>query len=158
MIGKHLRVDREQADRWTDAEVIECWRHVLRNRKDTLRVMALTMSFMKQCRHQSVDSDRVWHNISDMARMTVKLTYSLDIETSRTLIQMATQWKVSKSEALRRAIRLASETASSDELPALGALDSLQQSLRLSDTARTSPMRPHGSRPSGCHPGAPNLT
>jgi len=42
-----------------------------------------------------------------MAVTTIKSTYALDVETVRELEEMARAWKVSKSEALRRAIRSA---------------------------------------------------
>ncbi len=44
-----------------------------------------------------------------MAGLTIRTTYALDAETVRLLERMAKRWKVSKSEALRRAIRAASE-------------------------------------------------
>jgi predicted transcriptional regulator len=40
-----------------------------------------------------------------MASMTVKATYSLDPDTVRSLDNLARRWGVTKSEALRRAIR-----------------------------------------------------
>lgn len=65
-----------------------------------------------------------------MATTTIKSTYSLDVESVRILENLAQRWKVSKSEVLRRAIRV----ASLQELPAnqatLDALDRLQDSLR----------------------------
>ncbi len=67
-----------------------------------------------------------------MAVTTVKSTYSLDPETVRQLERMALRWKVSKSEALRRAIRAAAgEDPESGAGGALDALDRLQRSLRL---------------------------
>ena len=70
-----------------------------------------------------------------MASITIKGTYSLDVRTVRRLEAIARRWKVSKSEALRRAIRAAAE----QELPAGGeaieALDQLQASLGLHDSA-----------------------
>ena len=42
-----------------------------------------------------------------MAIPKIKSTYSLDVETVRTLESLARRWDVSKSEALRRAIRSA---------------------------------------------------
>jgi hypothetical protein len=39
-----------------------------------------------------------------MATTTVKSTYSLDVDTVRELDAVARRWRVSKSEALRRAI------------------------------------------------------
>jgi len=65
-----------------------------------------------------------------MAITTIKSTYALDVETVRALERMAERWKVSKSEALRRAIR----AAAGEEPPqtdALHALDRLQRSVRL---------------------------
>ena len=44
---------------------------------------------------------------SVMAVTTIKSTYSLDVETVRTLESLARRWNVSKSEVLRRAIRTA---------------------------------------------------
>ena len=40
-----------------------------------------------------------------MATPTIKSTYSLDVESVRALDDLARRWQVSKSEALRRAIR-----------------------------------------------------
>jgi hypothetical protein len=63
-----------------------------------------------------------------MARTTIKGTYSLDPETVRLLNQLARQWRVSKSEALRRSIRSAAANPSADTQAAalLTALDQLQ--------------------------------
>ncbi len=66
--------------------------------------------------------------------MTIKATYALDVETARTLEEMARRWGVSKSEALRRAIR-AAKRGPAGAPKALTALDALQRSLGLS--ART---------------------
>ncbi len=67
-----------------------------------------------------------------MATHTVKTTYSLDVETVRKLEAMARRWNVSKSEALRRAIRAAARQGLPNEgRDALKALDSLQRSLNL---------------------------
>ncbi len=67
-----------------------------------------------------------------MARTSVKATYALDEATVRALEKMAQRWAVSKSEALRRAIR----TAAALEVPAgrqhLDRLDRLQRALALS--------------------------
>ena len=68
-----------------------------------------------------------------MARITVKATYSLDPGTVQALEGLARRWDVSKSEALRRAIRAAACEAQEDR-DALSALDELQQSLRVSET------------------------
>jgi hypothetical protein len=66
-----------------------------------------------------------------MATMTVRATYALDPETVGTLERLARRWGVSKSAALRRAIQAAGgRRGGADE--ALRALDSLQESARLS--------------------------
>ena len=70
-----------------------------------------------------------------MATTTVKSTYSLDVETVRALDDMARRWGVSKSEALRRAIRAARPGASLEKPKALAALDALQRSLKLDSRA-----------------------
>jgi Ribbon-helix-helix protein, copG family len=76
----------------------------------------------------------VWPYYAGMATQTIKTTYALDVETVRTLERVARRWGVSRSEALRRAIRVAARDAgpASD---ALVALDALQRSLGLSATA-----------------------
>lgn len=65
-----------------------------------------------------------------MARPTVKSTYSLDVDTVQRLERLARRWKVSKSEAMRRAI-LSADEDSSEQSEALQALNALQESLRL---------------------------
>ena len=73
-----------------------------------------------------------------MAITTIKSTYALDVETVRQLESMARRWKVSKSEALRRAIRAASAQQPSEEREALDALQQLQDALGLTaQAART---------------------
>jgi hypothetical protein len=69
-----------------------------------------------------------------MAIMTIRSTYALDAETVRTLDRLARRWRVSKSEALRRAIRVASAGAAGQPNEALNALDRLQRSLQLNPT------------------------
>ena len=73
----------------------------------------------------------VWPYDCRMATTTVKATYSLDPGTVLRLEEIARSWGVSKSEALRRAIR----AAASGEAPAssgpLDALDALQQAAAL---------------------------
>ena len=66
-----------------------------------------------------------------MATITVKSTYSLDVETIRQLEELAKRWNTSKSGALRRAIRSAAKQARSDHNEALDALDRLQALLAL---------------------------
>ena len=69
-----------------------------------------------------------------MAKMTVRSTFALDRETVDSLDRLARPWQVSKSEALRRVVNVASAVeemdASSD---ALAALDELQQLLALDE-------------------------
>ncbi|HEX9187485.1 MAG TPA: ribbon-helix-helix protein, CopG family [Vicinamibacteria bacterium] len=73
-----------------------------------------------------------------MATHTVKTTYALDVETMRTLEDLARRWNVSKSEALRRAIRISSAQAPPEDLTPIQALDRLQRSMALTprDAAR----------------------
>ena len=67
-----------------------------------------------------------------MATQTIKTTYALDVETVRALEELARRWNVSKSEALRRAIRASASPKPSTEPPAsIQALDRLQRALRL---------------------------
>ena len=65
-----------------------------------------------------------------MAITTIKSTYSLDVESVRTLERLAQRWNVPKSEVLRRAIRLAAAAGDPGDDAALSALDRLQASLR----------------------------
>jgi hypothetical protein len=77
-----------------------------------------------------------------MALPTVKTTYTIDLETKSALDRLAARWEVSKSEALRRAIRHAA--GASRVTDRLAALDALQrhagvtrdQASRWSDTIR----------------------
>ncbi|HXG90314.1 MAG TPA: ribbon-helix-helix protein, CopG family [Vicinamibacterales bacterium] len=58
-----------------------------------------------------------------MALPTVKTTYTIDLETKSALDRLAARWEVSKSEALRRAIRQAAGASRvTDRLAALGTL------------------------------------
>ena len=66
-----------------------------------------------------------------MAAVTMKSTYSLDVETVQQLERLAKRWNTSKSAALRRAIRTAAKHAHSDDNEALAALDRLQSLLAL---------------------------
>ena len=65
-----------------------------------------------------------------MAIPTIKSTYSLDVESVRTLETLAKRWRVSKTEVLRRAIRIAATEGTSENDSALGVLDRLQTSVR----------------------------
>ena len=64
-----------------------------------------------------------------MARITVRSTYALDPETVESLDRLARRWSVSKSEALRRIVHVASAVeevdAASDALAALSELQDL---------------------------------
>lgn len=68
-----------------------------------------------------------------MASTVIRTTYALDEETVRRLDGLARQWNVSKSEALRRAIRAADAIAGSPD-DRLKALDELQASMQLTRT------------------------
>ena len=66
-----------------------------------------------------------------MAVTTIKSTYSLDVETVRTLESLARRWNVSKTEVLRRAIRAAAEGEKNQRVSKkLEALDRWQASLK----------------------------
>ncbi len=75
----------------------------------------------------------VWPYYLSMATQMIKTTYSLDVDTVRALERMARRWGVSKSEALRRAIRSAAAQVGTEEGGPLQALDQLQRSVGLSD-------------------------
>ncbi len=66
-----------------------------------------------------------------MAKMTIKSTYTMDVETVRTLEDLARRWNVPKSEALRRAIRIAANDRAMENKSRLDALDALQRSVSL---------------------------
>ena len=71
-----------------------------------------------------------------MPAPSIKATYSLDPETIRTLERIARRWDVSKSEALRRAIRGAeSADARASRNEAISALDDLQARLALDENS-----------------------
>ena len=56
---------------------------------------------------RKIDMAEVWPYTRHMAVTTIKSTYSLDVESMRTLEKLAQRWNVSKSAVLRRAIRIA---------------------------------------------------
>jgi hypothetical protein len=68
-----------------------------------------------------------------MASTTIKGTYALDPETVKLLERMARRWGVSKSEALRRAIRAAAVDGAGPS-DALTALDRLQRAVGIDVT------------------------
>jgi hypothetical protein len=72
-----------------------------------------------------------------MAIPMIKSTYTLDVATIRTLEALARRWKVSKSEALRRAILAASGEAPAAASERLTALGQLQRVLRLTPPQAT---------------------
>ena len=65
-----------------------------------------------------------------MAIPKIKSTYSLDVETVRTLESLARRWNVSKSEVLRRAIRAAADEKSPRTSKRIEALRQLQASVK----------------------------
>lgn len=65
-----------------------------------------------------------------LATTAIKSTYSLDAESLRALEDLARRWRVSKSEALRRAIRSEARPQPARGGDPLAALDELQASLR----------------------------
>lgn len=65
----------------------------------------------------------------------VKSTYVLDVETAEQLQRLAHDWQVSKSEALRRVIRLAAVSPPPDRL---SAFRKLQNSVKLNRVHATS--------------------
>lgn len=68
-----------------------------------------------------------------MATPRIKSTYSMDVESVRALDALAARWKVTKSEALRRAILRAEEEEGAVQIDSIEALDELQRSLSLSE-------------------------
>jgi hypothetical protein len=70
-----------------------------------------------------------------MATPTLKSTFSLDLETAQTLEALSRRWRVSKSEALRRAIRGAAAAPAAGADAAIRALEALQRSMALTPAA-----------------------
>jgi len=70
-----------------------------------------------------------------MATPTVKTTYALDLKTIRSLEGLAQAWNVSRSEALRRAIRASAEVVSGAPPEPVDTLDRLQKAVRLGPQA-----------------------
>ena len=64
-----------------------------------------------------------------MGSLSIKSTYALDPDTVRTLDNIARRWKVSKSKALRRAIRAVAGRVPEQSHNVLQALDELQDAL-----------------------------
>ena len=62
-----------------------------------------------------------------MAKMTIRSTYTCDVETVQKLNRLAEHWRTSKSDALRRAVnRVADQTLQSRD-DAVKALEELQK-------------------------------
>ena len=78
---------------------------------------------------QKIDRGLYDHTKS-MAITSVRSTYSLDIESMRRIDNLARRWDVSKSEVLRRALRIADEQSARSERAE--ALKLLQVSMDLS--------------------------
>jgi hypothetical protein len=68
-----------------------------------------------------------------MAIPKIKATYSLDQETVRLLERVSRRWGVSKSEALRRAIRSAA-TTEREHVSSIETLSQIQTGLGLSES------------------------
>jgi len=85
-----------------------------------------------------LDKNIVWPYHKSMATVMIKTTYSLDVDTIRALESLARTWAVSKSEALRRAIKaVAGQELAGVESDGVQALGELQQTLGLNaDKAR----------------------
>lgn len=71
----------------------------------------------------------------------IKTTYALDVDSVKALDALARRWKVSKSEALRRAIHVASAVPPAGADEALATLDRLQRGLRLTPERATAWIR-----------------
>lgn len=66
-----------------------------------------------------------------MDTTVIRRTYALDEETVRTIAELAREWKVSESEAVRRSVQTAYASVDAPDTR-LSALDDLQASMRLS--------------------------
>lgn len=62
-----------------------------------------------------------------MAKMTIRSTYSLDVETVQKLDRLAEHWRTSKSDALRRTIDKVADQALYNREDAIKALEELQR-------------------------------
>ena len=67
-----------------------------------------------------------------MATARVKTTYALDAETVDLIDRMARRWGTSKSDVLRRAVRVAAQAARDEPDGGLAALEKLQRGVGLS--------------------------
>jgi hypothetical protein len=87
--------------------------------------------------------------------MTIRSTYALDPESVRRLERISRQWGVSKSEALRRAIRRLSPDATVESGDALKVLTELQRSVRLTPAKAERWMRDVRRERASLTPGKP---
>lgn len=62
-----------------------------------------------------------------MAKMTIRSTYSFDVETVQKLNRLAEHWRTSKSDALRRAVNRVADQALQSREDAVKALEELQK-------------------------------
>lgn len=69
--------------------------------------------------------------LNSMASKVIRATYALDAETVRLLSDLAERQGTSKSEAIRRAVRLAAERAAEEEEDPAAVLKAFQQELAL---------------------------
>jgi len=72
-----------------------------------------------------------------MSSRRIRRTYSLDVETHGSLELLAESWNLSKSDAVSRAIRIATDECSGADNDGIRALDELQRSLGLDEAAAT---------------------
>ena len=78
-----------------------------------------------------------------MAIPRIKSTYSLDVETVRTLESLARRWNVSKTEVVRRAIQAAAHEESPRAREKLEALDRWQEALKAAVDTGSEPVPLH---------------
>src|SRR5206468_11951707 len=84
----------------------------------------------KQAKPRGLTGTEYGCKVTGMAIPKIKATYSLDQETVQLLERVSRRWGVSKSEALRRAIRSAAATER-EHLPAIEKLNHIQAGLGL---------------------------
>ena len=137
---------REPTHRTLEANTIGCLRLTYSISQGELRAIAAGrakymhgIGIAQCCRVSSASSPAIaaildtrgmesYQNV--MAPKMVKSTFSLDIETARALEVLAGRWKVSKSEAVRRAVGAMAEKESPCARKKLEALRQLQASVK----------------------------
>ena len=121
--------------RCTTLEGTPEWSDILPLRRHIRHGLSIERSSLAETVSDSEPSElkqaRYGRTLTCMATVTVKSTYSLDVETVRQLEELAKRWNTSKSGALRRAIQSAANQVRSDHHEALDALDRLQSLLAL---------------------------